>query len=111
MSFGPVESGWRTHGREIFQALTRGKMDGKGLPLLKNIRRILMGCMIYQEMCGSGAPTGIDRIPIQRILGEEWFVIRKVRRRVSIQRSLRPKKECIVGVRFSVRTSFVPDIF
>jgi hypothetical protein len=86
-------------------------MDGKGLPLLKNIRRILMGCMIYQEMCGSGAPTGIDRIPIQRILGEEWFVIRKVRRRVSIQRSLRPKKECIVGVRFSVRTSFVPDIF
>jgi hypothetical protein len=86
-------------------------MDGKELLLLKNIRQILMGCMTYQEMFGSGALTGIDRIPIQRILSVEWFVIRKAQRRVSIQRSLKPKKECIVGVRFSVLISFAPVTF
>jgi len=67
--------------------------------------------MTYQEMYGNGVPTGIDRIPMQRILRLEWYVTQKARMRVSIQRSLRPKKEFIVGVRFSVRTSFVPDIF
>ena len=67
MNFAPAGNGWPTLGRESFPIRTAAKTVGRELPPCESIQRTPTVYMICLEMCGSGAPTGIDQTAMRRI--------------------------------------------